>query len=102
MLMFAALTRPRLRCTEATTDTPTPNMSPIPVASMKNGATILTAASASLPTKRPTNMPSVIVIDAANNMPIIVGISICRNSFGMFSFPKSMASLSFFSIAQID
>ena len=50
ILILAALTFLCDRWTEATTDEPTPKSSPIPVVTMKSGATILTAANASLPT----------------------------------------------------
>ena len=41
---------------EATTEAPTPNISPIPAAIIKSGAVIFTAASASLPIPFPTNI----------------------------------------------
>ena len=81
------------RWTEATTDEPTPKSSPIPVVTMKSGATILTAANASLPTPRPTNTPSAIVMHAIQTIPSNVGKKILRNRTGMFILPKSIRSL---------
>lgn len=48
-LMRAALTFPCARWIDATTDAPTPNISPTPVLMRNSGAVMLTAASASLP-----------------------------------------------------
>lgn len=99
ILIFATLTFWCERWIEATIDAPTPNISPIPVANMKKGATIFTAAKASLPTPLPTNIPSAILIVAERIIPNKVGINIIRNNFGMFIVPKSILSciISFFS-----
>ena len=77
---------------EATTEAPTPNISPIPAAIIKSGAVIFTAASASLPIPFPTNIPSVITNSAENTIPSTVGISNLRNNVEMFMLPKSILS----------
>ena len=50
-----------------------PNISPSPVPSVKSGAVRLTAASASLPMPRPTNIPSVMTNTAEKTIPMTVG-----------------------------
>jgi hypothetical protein len=60
---------------EATTDAPTPNINPMPVVIINSGAVMLTAASASLPTPLPTNIPSVITNIAEKTIPNTVGIN---------------------------
>ena len=74
-LIRAVFTLPRDKCTEATTDAPKPNINPIPVLIRKSGATIFTAAKASLPNPRPTNIPSVITNKAEKTIPSTVGKS---------------------------
>ena len=74
-------------------DTPAPNMSPMPVVIRKKGATILTAASASLPAPCPTKAPSATLIVAERSMPNRVGKNILRNNTGIFIVPKSILSL---------
>ncbi len=59
---------------EATTDAPTPNISPMPVLIKNSGAVIFTAANASLPIPLPTNIPSVITNTAEKTIPNTVGI----------------------------
>ena len=71
--MRAAFTFPCDKWMEATTDAPTPNISPMPVENNHNGATIFTAASASLPIPFPTNIPSVMTNNAENIIPSTVG-----------------------------
>lgn len=68
-------------------------MSPIPVVIRKKGATILTAASASLPAPCPTKAPSATLIVAERSMPNSVGKNILRNNTGIFIVPKSILSL---------
>ena len=77
---------------EATTEPPTPNISPMPVAIIKSGAVILTAARASLPIPLPTNMPSVITNIAENTIPSTVGTNNLRNNMEMSILPKSILS----------
>ena len=80
------------RWIEATTDAPTPNISPIPVLSRNSGAVMFTAARASLPRPCPTKIPSVITKMAENTIPSTVGRSNFLNSFGIAIFPKSILS----------
>lgn len=77
---------------EATTDAPTPNISPMPVVIINSGAVMLTAARASLPIPLPTNIPSVITNTAEKTIPSTVGINNFLNSLGISIFPKSMLS----------
>ena len=73
ILIFAAL---MLFCDKwilATTDTPTPNISAIPVVIKNSGATILIAANALLPTPCPTKMPSATVKSDAKTIDNNVG-----------------------------
>ena len=73
ILMLAALLLFCDRWILATTDTPTPNISAMPVVIKNNGETILIAASALLPTPCPTNIPSATVKSDANTMDNNVG-----------------------------
>ena len=57
----------------ATTDTPTPNISEMPVVSRNSGDTMLIAANASLPTPCPTKIPSATVKSEANTIENNVG-----------------------------
>lgn len=91
-LMRAALTFPCARWIDATTDAPTPNISPTPVLMRNSGAVMLMAASASLPMPRPTKIPSVITKTAEKTIPRTVGISSFRKSFGISMLPKSILS----------
>ena len=75
------------------TDAPMPNISPIPVHTRKRGATMLIAASASLPTRCPTNMPSHILSAELKSIPTRVGKNIAVKSFPILPFPKSSLSL---------
>ena len=77
---------------EATTDPPIPNINPIPVAIIKNGAAILTAASASLPIPFPTNIPSVMTNIAEKTIPSTVGTNNLRNNMETSILPKSILS----------
>ena len=77
---------------DATTDAPTPIISPTPVLMRNSGAVMLTAASASLPMPRPTKIPSVITKTAEKTIPRTVGISSFRKSFGISMLPKSILS----------
>ena len=79
---------------EATTDAPTPNINPMPVENNHNGATIFTAAKASLPMPFPTNIPSVMTNRAENIMPSTVGSNSLRNNAVISTFLKSMLFLS--------
>lgn len=90
--MRAVLTLPCERWIEATTEAPTPNISPTPVLMRNSGAVMFTAASASLPIPRPTKMPSVMTNAAENNIPSTVGINNRRNSRGISMLPKSILS----------
>ena len=80
---------------EATTDAPTPNIRPMPVENNHSGATMLTAARASLPIPFPTKIPSVMTNNAENIIPSTVGSSNLRNNAAMSMFLKSMLSLIF-------
>lgn len=91
-LIRAVLTFPCARWIDATTEAPTPNISPTPVLMRNSGAVILTAASASLPTPRPTKMPSVMTNAAEKTIPRTVGISSLRNNRGISMLPKSILS----------
>ena len=92
-LIRAALAFPCERWIEATTEAPTPNISPTPVLMKNSGEVILTAARASLPIPRPTKIPSVMTNAAEKTIPITVGINSLRNNFGISMLPKSMLSL---------
>ena len=94
-LIRAVLTFPCARWIDATTEAPTPNISPTPVLMRNSGAVILTAASASLPTPRPTKMPSVMTNAAEKTIPRTVGISSLRNNRGISMLPKSILSFMF-------
>ena len=91
-LMRATLTFPCERWIEATTEAPTPNISPTPVLMRNSGAVMLTAAKASLPMPRPTKIPSVMTNTAEKTIPSTVGISNFRNNFGISMLPKSILS----------
>lgn len=80
---------------EATTDAPTPNIRPMPVENNHSGATILTAARASLPIPFPTKIPSVMTNNAENIIPSTVGSSNLRNNAAMSMCLKSILSLIF-------
>ena len=73
MLIWATRRLPCARFTDAITEPPMPNISPSPVPSVKSGAVRLTAASASLPMPRPTNIPSVMTNTAEKTIPMTVG-----------------------------
>ena len=91
-LIRATLTFPCERWIEATTEAPTPNISPTPVLMRNSGAVMLTAARASLPMPRPTKIPSVMTNTAEKTIPSTVGISSFRNNFGISMLPKSILS----------
>ena len=91
--MRAAFTCPREICTAATTEHPTPVISPRPVKSIITGTQRLTAAMPSLPTPWPMKMPSTAVTAERLNMPNKVGMNIRRKSFGTSTVPKSIAFL---------
>lgn len=64
----------------------------MPVFIRNSGATIFTAARASLPRPRPTNMPSVITKRADYTMPSNVGMSSLLKRLDTFVVPKSILS----------
>ena len=92
MCRLGLSTFPCERWIDATTDAPTPNISPTPVLMRNSGAVMLTAASASLPMPRPTKIPSVITKTAEKTIPRTVGISSFRKSLGISMLPKSILS----------
>lgn len=77
----------------AMTEAPIPNISPMPVMTIKTGATIFTAAIPSVPTPRPTKMPSMTVNAELKIIPTIVGKNNERNIGPILSFAKSSLSL---------
>lgn len=91
--MRAAFNLPRDSCMEATTDTPAPTISPMPVNTISKGTQMLTAARPSLPMPWPTNIPSMAVTADILNIPNNVGIKYFLNSLDTFNVPKSIASL---------
>ena len=74
--MLALLLSLRDMAIPAMTEDPIPNISPVPVATIKSGAMILTAAMPSGPTPWPTNIPSMMVSRALNISPSNVGKNI--------------------------
>lgn len=72
-LILATTNLPRDRLMEARIPPPIPNISPNPAAIIKIGAAIFTAAIASLPIPRPTNIPSTTVNNADDTIPSNVG-----------------------------
>ena len=81
----------------ATTEEPMPSIRPMPVATMKMGAVMFTAAMPSAPTPRPTKMPSMTVRAELKIIPTSVGKNRARKSGPISSFAKSMRSLVRFS-----
>ena len=73
MFSLAALMLPAARWSEETTDAPTPSISPMPIITIVGEMQMLTAASASLPHPRPTNIPSVAVTAQSASIPSSVG-----------------------------
>lgn len=73
ILSRAALTLPLARCTDDTTEAPTPSISPIPIITIVGAMHIFTAARASLPHPRPTKIPSVAVTAHSDSIPSKVG-----------------------------
>lgn len=92
MLSRAAFTLSLARCIDAQTDAPTPSIRPIPIITIVGAIQMLTAASASLPMPRPTNMPSVAVTAHNDSIPNNVGKRYFLNNTGISAFPKSIAS----------
>ena len=91
-IMRAALTLSSDRRMLAMTDEPMPNISPIPVATMNNGATMLTDAMPSALTPCPTKTPSIIVSAELNIIPTRVGKNKARKTLLIFPLPKSILS----------
>ena len=67
---------PLAKATEAITELPMPDIKPIPVKTINNGAVMLIAAIPSLPTLCPTNIPSMAVMAHRLIIPSKVGIKI--------------------------
>ena len=92
-LILATTNLPRDRLMEARIPPPIPNISPNPAAIIKIGAAIFTAAMASLPIPRPTNIPSTTVNNADDTIPSNVGKSCFVNNLLTLMFLKSKLSL---------
>ena len=93
ILRLAACGLFRDRCMLATTLDPMPNISPTPPEMRNRGATMLTAAKASLLTPCPTNAPSVMLSTTIETMPMSVGKNMRPNTRLTGSWAKSIASL---------
>ena len=93
MFSLAALTLRLARWIDDTTEAPTPSIRLIPTITMVGEIQIFTAARASLPTPRPTNIPSVAVTAHNDSIPSTVGTKYIRNRRGIPVFPRSIASL---------
>lgn len=65
--MLAYLFLPRARLSEASTLPLIPNIRPMPLTKVMTGLLILTAVMVSLPTSRPTKMPSATTYNTGNH-----------------------------------
>ena len=92
-LILAISRLPRERLMDARMPPPIPNISPSPAAIIKTGAAIFTAAIASLPIPRPTNIPSTTVNNADDTIPNNVGKSCFVYNLLTLMFLKSRLSL---------